>query len=153
MRYRVIMTVGPLRGGHAEIDAQHDVIVHLIGDVQDAVARRDLDGVRAAVDALWNASVSHFATEEALMDQHSYPERNPHRTAHHLFLEDLKALVQAVTDQGLTEEVAGWAVKRVPDWIVFHVETNDAPLARYLARRAAPGADLGAEVPRRRSDA
>jgi hemerythrin-like metal-binding protein len=150
------MAFGAVRVGHPEIDAQHEAIAQLVEDLRDAVERADLGGAQAEVEALWSASVSHFATEEALMEEHCYPERNPHRTAHHLFLEDLKALVQAIADRGLTEEVAGWAVRRVPEWIAFHVETNDVPLARYLARRAAPGAAAaspGSDVPRRRSDA
>jgi hypothetical protein len=42
-----------------------------------------------------------------------------------------------------------WALHRVPEWISVHVETNDAPLARYLARKAAARMMAGArgEVP------
>ncbi len=130
-------TTSLLSVGHAEIDAQHQGLLLLVADVRRAVEARDLDAARSAVEALWNASVSHFATEDALMEEYAYPERNPHRTAHHLFLEDLKALVRALADDGLTDEVAGWAVQRVPDWMIFHVETNDVPLGRYLARKAA----------------
>ncbi len=123
--------------GHPEIDAQHRTMLRLVADVHRCIAAEDAAAARQALAALWDETVAHFATEEALMEESAYPERNPHRTAHQLFLEDLKALIREIDQQGITEEVGAWALQRVPEWITFHVETNDAPLGRYLARRSA----------------
>lgn len=130
-------TPGDLTVGHPEIDAQHRALLRIIEEVHRAAGAGDRAVTRQALAALWDESVGHFATEEALMEEHAYPERNAHRTAHHLFLEDLKALLTELDANGLGDEVVGWATQRVPEWIAFHVETNDAPLARYLARRTA----------------
>jgi hemerythrin len=123
--------------GHDVMDAQHQAISRHVTDVRRAVGACDRDATRRALSALWDETVGHFATEEALMEESAYPERNAHRTAHLLFLEDLKALVRELDQHGLTEDVGSWALQRVPEWITFHIETNDAPLARFLARRAA----------------
>ena len=120
--------------GHPELDAQHHAVLHLLGDVHRAIGAGDLEGTRSALQALWHGCVSHFANEDALMDEYAYPERNAHRTGHHLFLEDLKELLRVAQEQGLTEKVSTWALKRVPEWMTFHIETNDAPLARHIAR-------------------
>lgn len=123
--------------GHPEMDAQHNAIQHLIRDVHQAMGGEDLPETLRALEALWNGCVSHFANEDSMMEEYAYPERNPHRTAHHLFLEDLKELVRVAQRDGLTENVATWALKRVPEWIAFHIEANDAPLARFLAKKTA----------------
>ena len=131
------------RVGHPLVDAQHGAILHLVGEVHRCVRERNAAATRKALAALWDETVGHFATEEALMEEHAYPERNAHRTAHRLFLEDLEALLDESAEQGLTEEVGAWALYRVPEWISFHIETNDAPLAKFIARKAAAGATPG----------
>ena len=98
--------------GHPEMDAQHNAIQHLVRDVHQAMGAEDLPETLRALEALWNGCVSHFANEDSLMEEYAYPERNPHRTAHHLFLEDLKELLRVAQRDGLTENVATWARKR-----------------------------------------
>jgi hemerythrin len=123
--------------GHDEMDAQHASLVRRFGDVKRAAKSADSGVLGVALAQLWDEVVAHFATEEALMDEFGYSERNAHRTAHHLFLEDLKALLRERELQGASEEVASWATHRLPEWLSFHVQTNDAPLARYIARKTA----------------
>ncbi|HEX9290951.1 MAG TPA: hemerythrin family protein, partial [Anaeromyxobacteraceae bacterium] len=111
--------------GHGAMDAQHSALLLRLAKVQERVAAADATGTAAALAAVWDETVGHFATEEALMEAHTYPERTAHRTAHHLFLEDMKALMRELREQGLSEDVAAWARQRVPEWLTFHIETND----------------------------
>ncbi len=123
--------------GHPAIDAQHRAIAHQLTEVRAAVGAGDREGARKALASLWDETVGHFATEEALMEMNAYPERVAHGAAHRLFLEDLRALLAEVDAHGLGEDAAAWAGQRVPEWLSFHIQTNDAPLARYIARRSA----------------
>jgi hemerythrin len=123
--------------GHAQIDEQHRAMMAAMKEVQRRVAAGDLPPLRAAVASLWDASVANFATEEALMEANAYPELRAHTSAHHLFLEDVRELLRQLDERGLADDVATWALQRVPEWITFHIETNDAPLTRFLARRTA----------------
>src|SRR5512141_2319060 len=117
------ITPGDLTVGHPEIDAQHRAMLGLIEEVHRSLGARDRAATRQALASLWDETVGHFATEEALMEENAYPERNAHRMAHHLFLEDLKELLRDLDANGLTAEVESWAVQRVPERIAFHVET------------------------------
>jgi hemerythrin len=123
--------------GHEDLDAEHEVLVRRFTEVQRAVAAGDRAALAAALKRTWDDVVAHFVMEEALMDGLGYPERKAHRTAHQLFLEDLRALVREVEAHALGEDVATWAAQRLPEWLSFHIETNDAPLARFAARAAA----------------
>ena len=126
-----------LHVGHEEMDAQHRALVRRLADLERAVGAGDPAAFTAALGKLWDDTVGHFATEDALMETFAYPERAPHRTAHHLFLEDLRALVREAELHGMSDDVASWALQRVPAWLTFHIETNDAPLARFVARKEA----------------
>jgi hemerythrin-like metal-binding protein len=123
--------------GHAQIDEDHDRILRRLTAVQAGVAASNSAALGSALAGLWDEIVGHFAAEEALMDVHAYPERVAHRNAHHLFLEDLRALIAEREASGVTETVASWALRRMPEWVTFHIQTNDGPLARFLVRKAA----------------
>lgn len=131
--------------GWDEIDAQHREILVRVGDLHDRVEQGDEFGAQAALEALRDTVVLHFATEQDLMERSSYPERTAHKGAHDLFLQDMHALCTELEEVGLTELVRSWARGRMTEWLVFHIETNDRPLGRHLARlRHRSGAVPGA---------
>ncbi len=131
--------------GWDEIDAQHREILVRVSDLRLLVERGDDFGAQAALDALVDIVVLHFATEQDLMDRSGYPDRVAHKGAHDLFLQDLHALSAEIDEVGLTEQVHDWIQNRMAEWLAFHIQTNDLPLGRHLARlrhgsRAAPAA-------------
>ena len=142
--------------GYEQMDAQHRTMGSCMMELARRAAAADVTGTAAALEALWDETVTHFALEEDLMVTQGYPERDAHRAAHQLFLEHLRELMRLLTDEGVSEEAAVRAQHQVPDWFTFHVETNDAPLARFLVRKAASrmvSNALGEPGPEVRSDA
>ncbi|HTP25058.1 MAG TPA: hemerythrin family protein [Anaeromyxobacteraceae bacterium] len=132
------MTVSDLRTGLDAVDEQHRAMLLHMGRVAQLVtAAGNVGDISKALAALWEEAVAHFAAEEELMTEHAYPEKEPHKTAHRLFLEDLQGLMRTLAEQGLTVDVVAWASERVPEWLTFHIEANDLPMARYVARRSA----------------
>jgi hemerythrin-like metal-binding protein len=126
-----------LRIGHGMLDAHHDAMLARIAELASHVQEEDAAGAAVALAALWDETVSHFAAEDVMMEEHLYPERAAHRSAHHLFLEDLRELMRLVAEVGISAEVGEWALQRLPDWVKFHIQANDAPLAQYALRRTA----------------
>ncbi len=131
------MTQLDLGVGNEAIDSQHQAMLACMAQLGRCVDGRDPAGSATALDALWEATVANFAFEEDLMAEHAYPEREAHRAAHHLFLQDLQALMRDLREKGLEERIAAWALQRLPDWLTFHIQTNDAPLALFAVRRLA----------------
>lgn len=125
------------KAGRDAIDVQHRAIFAFLSELEQSLAAKDAAGAMAALDRIWDEMVGHFGTEEALMEAHAYPERAAHGSAHHLFLEDLRALIAEQRASGLSDRVLAWAKVRMPEWIQFHVRTNDIPLERFLLRKAA----------------
>jgi len=125
--------------GHALFDEQHRALRARLEALSERVLARDRDGVLSALDALREEVIVHFASEDALMETHAYPERSAHRASHGLFQEDLERLRGDLRTHGLDESTGEAILRRVPEWFDFHVRTNDAPLAQYLARRTAAG--------------
>jgi hemerythrin len=128
--------------GWAEIDAQHEDLLRRARSLRAIVQARDETSALEALDAMLEATVLHFAYEEDLMERTQYPERVRHRGAHDLFLQDLHALATEMADAGFTAEVETWATERMPEWLSFHIQTNDAPLARHLLHARVRGAPV-----------
>jgi hemerythrin len=116
----------------AEIEQQHDDLLRRARALSDHVKARDEGAALEGLDAMLEATILHFKFEEDLMERTGYPERVRHRGAHDLFLQDLHALATEMTDAGLTADVETWATERMPEWLSFHIQTNDAPLSRHL---------------------
>lgn len=131
------MAPSELDVGHGILDAQHDRMIARIAELGRRVEAEDAPGTASSLAALWDETVAHFAGEDAMMEEHAYPERTAHRSAHHLFLEDLKSLIREVNEQGVTQDLAEWALHRMPEWVKFHIQANDAPLAQFVVRRTA----------------
>lgn len=76
----------------------------------------------------------HFAYEESLMREHGFASYEMHKTAHDMFLMDLKYATKQWKERGNIEKMINF-VRKTPEWIVMHVNSVDAPTADYLARK------------------
>lgn len=131
-----------LKVGFEDIDRQHARILELVAAAGAAARAGDLAGARAAVAALGDELVTHFASEEASMAESLYPERGRHKAAHDLFMQDFAQLGREL-ERGLSDLATDWIVARVPEWVKFHISVNDVPLGQYLsARRSRPEPSL-----------
>jgi hemerythrin-like metal-binding protein len=142
--------------GYEVMDAQHRAIMSCIVELGRCAGTDDVRGTDLALAALWEEAVGHFALEEDLMVRQAYPERDAHRAAHHLFLQEMLELMRLLEHEGVSDVVAARACRWIPEWFIFHVQANDAPLARFLVRKAASRIvtnALGGTGPESQSDA
>ncbi len=121
--------------GFDDIDGQHREVVRLLADLDARIESKDARGAASALGALASAVIRHFAAEETMMERWQYPDRSAHKRVHDLFLQDVLALEREEAEDGLTQDVVDWARGRLPEWISFHMLTNDAPLGRFLGAR------------------
>ena len=126
---------GPVLG-MPELDAPHADMLSRADDLAAAARSRQARKTATLLDSLIEATALHFAFEEEWMERTGYPDRAAHRTAHDLFLQDLHASSQEIRAAGVTPRVLDWACGRLQQWLRFHMEKNDRPLARYLERTA-----------------
>jgi len=76
----------------------------------------------------------HFASEERLMQEYSFPSYEMHKLAHDMFLMDLQYATKQWKEFGDIKKIINFIFK-TPEWIVMHVNSVDAPTADYLARK------------------
>ncbi len=127
--------------GVAEIDRQHQELLEHVGTLLD-VMDREPAAVGRALDFLGDYTVSHFETEERLMEHHAYPQAQAHRDAHAGFVRTFGRLrfdydLDGLTE-GMSELIGGWMV----DWLKHHILEMDRALGRFLLGAQASAASV-----------
>lgn len=109
--------------GIGVIDQQHRRIVEYINDVHDVIEN---DGGEEAVQNilmnLVDYTLSHFAFEEAMMEEAGYSDLDVHQITHKTFVQQLE-LLKSRFEQG--EAVATELADMLQSWLLKHIVTDD----------------------------
>ncbi len=117
--------------GVEEMDDQHRQLIEL-GNRLYLLSRTGsvtADQVFTALEELTEHTRAHFASEEQLMDEVAFPAAAPHRAIHARMLGYLAETADLVAASPLT--VAIKLEKFLGSWFVWHMQKDDAELARY----------------------
>jgi diguanylate cyclase (GGDEF)-like protein/hemerythrin-like metal-binding protein len=125
--------------GFGPIDAEHralsDGLENFIGKVNGGKA----DEARSALADVIAAVAAHFAHEEELMADFSYPLLARHKEAHALFVGDALRFQAELTKSGVTPNFRRWAVGRLPEWFRYHILAHDMGLGQFLSKAGVAG--------------
>jgi hemerythrin len=112
------------------IDNQHKRIVEYINLIHDLsesdTSKGTLDEV---LHSLVDYTYSHFAFEEALMEEAGYPDIAEHQLTHQTFSRQIETLRQRF-DQG--EQVASDLAQMLQHWLLNHILADDTSYSRSI---------------------
>jgi hemerythrin len=114
------------------IDGQHRRIVDYINELQQVTGDTDRPVVRRVIDDLIDYTYSHFAFEEALMEEADYDSLPIHRKTHEAFcsrIEDFKRRAQS------GEAVEGPLAELLRTWLLRHIMSDDTSYAELVRRK------------------
>lgn len=109
--------------GIEPIDQQHRQLVELINQLDDAQLGGDRQAIGKVIEGLIEYTVSHFAFEEALMDDAGYQFVRPHKKVHEIFVRRAKELQDRFF---AGEDVAGELQTMLGRWLLNHIRRDDA---------------------------
>ena len=119
------------RLGIQAIDAEHVTIVRLVNELHagmlDSVGRQALQDV---LHQLISETHAHFATEEALMREHDYPDYAHHKSEHDRLLAHVSNLERRFREG---ERLLSFAIMLdLKNWAMIHIDRSDKPLGEFL---------------------
>ncbi len=120
-----------LETGHAEIDAQHRLLVVLGKAMVDSlISPKGGRANTADLRALIEFTKEHFEYEEMLMRSSAYPAAERHAKYHASLLTEIRSYCRRVERSVHTdpEKLAGF----VWDWIRLHINAEDRDLVMWL---------------------
>ncbi len=120
--------------GNKTIDAQHRELIERIAAFVNAC--EEGDGKMKAIkmlDYLAEYTEFHFAEEEKLQQEVSYPGYAEHRGKHEEFKKTVDMLHEFLEEsEGPTEAFVEQVKEQVVDWLFKHIEGFDRSVAEYI---------------------
>ena len=115
-----------LNTGIEVIDHQHMRIVEMINHLHMAEKNLERAAVAEVVDELVDYTLSHFAFEEALMEEAGYPFSHAHKRVHEIFskrVQEYRLRFQA--GENVTHELRAMLAR----WLFNHIRGDDKAYA------------------------
>lgn len=114
-----------------EMDKEHEVLIGHMNRLHELhMQKASKAQMAAALDALVDVTVRHFADEEEYMDSIGYPQLRPHAKVHQELLRNMRAHVQKFRSSGLlSEEFFSF----LTFWLKAHIRGVDVRYTRKPA--------------------
>lgn len=122
--------------GHHEVDAQHAAILAEAAKLRSGT----VEDVWGSLRFLQEHARSHFAYEEALMQDVRYPRAALHHEQHLNFIDELHRLREQLERDGVTVATVASLADAVEAWVAEHVLEEDRRLAEFIRSRDAVAA-------------
>jgi len=122
--------------GISSIDQQHKKLVNLINQLQTAVDYSTGEEFeREALNELVAYTKTHFAHEEGLLEQNSYPEFEAHKAEHKKMIQKVESVITEYKqdpDRSMTN-----ALDFLKDWLINHINGTDKKYSDFLQDKGA----------------
>jgi hemerythrin len=104
------------------IDIQHRRILAMINELHHVHTKGTHAAVMAVIDEMADYTISHFAFEEALMEDAGYTFASAHKRIHELFA---KRVQEYRARAAAGEDVVGELKGMLSRWLSNHIRTDD----------------------------
>jgi len=118
--------------GHADMDHVHKELVDLINQLADAMENdKPKDFCVDTLEQFIELTITHFNTEEQLMDRYRYPEAQEHMALHAKLLDDVLAFKASYDKSDAAESMTLLVV--LDNWLDRDIMKADKALAHFIA--------------------
>lgn len=118
--------------GIGVIDGQHRRIVDYINTLDDVCQIPDREVVGQVIGDLIDYTYSHFAFEEALMEEAGYEFLSIHQNTHKAFCERIEQFRKRFDDGG---DVAEPLAELLRTWLINHIMSDDDSYAARVKEK------------------
>lgn len=114
------------------IDTQHRRILAMINELHHVQSSGDPEAVMGVIDELTDYTLSHFAFEEALMEDAGYAFARAHKRIHDIFA---KRVQEYRARAAAGEDVGNELRSLLSRWLFNHIRTDDAHYVGAVKQR------------------
>ena len=114
----------------SETDQQHQHVFQALNQLHEILPRGERNEIGKQLDTFVDLVVLHFQTEERLMQQHNYPDYEPHKTAHEKIVKLFAELLKGFHEEG--EGLSQASTIFIKDWLTEHIPNLDKPYGPFL---------------------
>lgn len=120
--------------GIIQIDAQHKNLVNMINSLYEAMTSgKGKDIVPKIIKDMFGYAVTHFSTEEKLMQQYGYPEYEAHKREHEAFVKKVQEFNAELLKGNIT--ITSNVANFLKTWLVNHIQVTDKKYGPFLREK------------------
>jgi hemerythrin len=112
-----------------EVDAQHRQLVEYLNQLDEVRQTGDSRGIDEVMAGIVDYTLSHFAFEEAMMEEAGYTYVKAHRSVHQLFIKRVEKY-QGRRQAG--EDILEEFYDLLRRWLIQHIQRDDAAYVRVV---------------------
>ncbi|HSD69797.1 MAG TPA: hemerythrin family protein [Woeseiaceae bacterium] len=113
--------------GDPAIDHEHRELIGLINQLYELMhSGGERERVVESLGEIYAQIAAHFALEERMMRESTYPALREHKTDHESLLDQLRDIMDRVEDDGSYDEER--MTRDLEGWFTEHFRTHDARL-------------------------
>ena len=117
----------------AELDLQHERLFRTVAELERAVAMGSAGSViNGILDKVVSYTIEHFATEEALMQEHGFPDLAAHCHEHNLLSQNLTQF--NLSSMAGRPGVPAALLDFLQTWLREHILKSDKQYGEFLQR-------------------
>ena len=114
-----------------EIDQQHQKLVSMINDLNDAMKQgKGKDVLDKIVNGVVGYTSTHFSTEEKYFARFKYPEADSHKKEHAAFVEKVLEFKDGFEKGKLTLSIE--IMTFLSDWLKNHIKGSDMKYSQFF---------------------
>ncbi len=118
--------------GIEALDKDHRKLLNLINQFQTAALyRTGIEFEQEAFDALVEYTRTHFNREEALMEEHGYPDFEAHQDLHRKMITQVEESMAQHANEGRQVPLER-TVEFLQDWLLNHINGTDQKYSEFL---------------------
>ncbi len=122
--------------GIESIDEQHQQLVAIINDLNEAMRNNEADCIMSDIfNRLTSYTKVHFAYEENLFDSYGYEDSPSHKAQHLALIETIHSLQQKLADGDTRVGVE--VMEFLKRWLTDHILKTDMSYAEFLREKGA----------------
>lgn len=120
--------------GIIQIDAQHKNLVNMLNQLYEAMSTgKGKEVIGKIVKEMAGYAVTHFGTEEKLMQQYSYPEFAHHKNEHELFVKKVQEFNNEIQKGNII--IVSNVANFLKEWLVKHIQGTDKKYGPFLKEK------------------
>ncbi len=120
--------------GIIQIDAQHKNLVNMLNQLYDAMSTgKGKEIITKIVKDMSGYALTHFGTEEKLMQQHGYPEFVQHKKEHESFIKKVQEFNNEIQKGNLL--IVSNIASFLKEWLIKHIQGTDKKYGPFLKEK------------------
>ena len=104
----------------------------IINRLDTAARNNDIETVSKILQELLEHTITHFSSEEEMMEKGLFPAYHTHKSEHDRHVQELKSLIKYFEKNRDTKAIYVYIEGSLTPWMIHHVETMDTATAAFL---------------------